>query len=104
MLHIDLPTRAEIEKLAGHRGSPSLSIYLRTTPVTRETPGDRIELKNLLKTAIAQMEASDTPKRAIWPIQQSEALRGRRLLGRAGQQPRPSAPQGGSGPSGCPIT
>ena len=77
MLHIDLPTRAEIEKLAGHRGSPSVSIYLRTTPVTRETPGDRIELKNLLKTAIAQMEASDTPKRAIWPIEQSvEALIG----------------------------
>ncbi len=34
-----------------------------------------IELKNLLKTAIAQMEAADTPKRSIWPISESvEAL------------------------------
>jgi hypothetical protein len=75
MLHIDLPTRAQIEKLAGHRGNPSVSIYLRTTPVTRETPADRIELKNLLKTAIAQMEAADTPKRSVLPIAQSvEAL------------------------------
>lgn len=71
MLHIDLPTRAEIEKLAAHRGSPSLSIYLRTTPLTQETKVDRLELKNLLKAAVAEMEAADTPKRSIWPIEQA---------------------------------
>lgn len=71
MLHIDLPTRAEIEKLAAHRGSPSVSIYLRTTPLTQETKGDRIELKNLLKAAIGEMEGADTPKRSIWPIEQA---------------------------------
>ncbi len=68
MLHVDLPTRAEIEKLAGHRGAPSVSIYLRTTPVTQDTSVDRIELKNLLKAAMGEMEAADTPKRSIWPI------------------------------------
>lgn len=71
MLHIDLPTRAEIEKLAAHRADPTVSIYLPTTPVTRETEGDRIELKNLLKEAVAQMEAAGTPKRSIWPIEEA---------------------------------
>jgi hypothetical protein len=70
MLHIDLPSRAEIEKLAAHRAQPTVSIYLRTTPVTRDAQGDRIELKNLLKAAVEQMQAADTPKRAIWPIEE----------------------------------
>lgn len=75
MLYIDLPTRADIEALAGYRGTPSVSFYLRTTPLTQDTPADRIELKNLLKTAIAELEAADTPKRSIWPIQEAvEAL------------------------------
>lgn len=68
MLHIDLPSRAEIEMLAARRGAPSVSIYLRTTPVTQDTSVDRIELKNLLKAAMGEMEAADTPKRSIWPI------------------------------------
>jgi hypothetical protein len=75
MLHIDLPTRAEIEKLASLRGGPAVSLYLRTTPLTQDAKADRIELKNLLKVAVAEMEAADTPKRSIWPIQESiEAL------------------------------
>lgn len=71
MLHIDLPTRAEIEKLAAHRADPTVSIYLPTTPVTRETEGDRIALKNLLKEAVTQMEAAGTPKRSIWPVEEA---------------------------------
>jgi hypothetical protein len=75
MLHIDLPTRAEIEKLIGVRGSPAVSLYLRTTPLTQDTDVDRLELKNLLKVAVAEMEAADIPKRSIWPIQERiEAL------------------------------
>jgi hypothetical protein len=71
MLHIDLPTRSEIEKLAAYRADPTVSIYLPTTPVTREAEGDRIALKNLLKEAVAQLEAADTPKRSIWPIEEA---------------------------------
>lgn len=75
MLHIDLPTRAQIEQLISRRGSPAVSIYLRTTPLTQDTGVDRLELKNLLKIAVAEMEAAGTPKRNIWPIQESiEAL------------------------------
>jgi len=71
LLHIDLPSRADIEALAGHRGSPAVSFYLRTTPVTQDTDVDRIELKNLLKAAVAELEAAGTPKRSVWPIEQA---------------------------------
>ncbi len=64
MLHIDLPSRADIGQLAAHRAQPTVSIYLRTTPVTQDTQIDRIELKNLLKTAVAEMEAHHTPSAA----------------------------------------
>ena len=71
MLHIDLPTRAEIEKLSAHRGTPTVSIYLATTPLTQNADADRIELKNLLKAAVEEMEAAGTPKRSIWPIEEA---------------------------------
>ena len=75
MLHIDLPTRAEIETLAAHRAAPAVSIYLRTTPLTQDADLDRIELKNLLKAAVGELETAGTPKRSIWPIEQAvEAL------------------------------
>ena len=69
MLHIDLPSRDEIAALAAHRAQPTVSIYLATTPVTQEARIDRIELKNLLRDAVRQLEAVDTPKRSIWPIE-----------------------------------
>lgn len=75
MFHIDLPTRTDIDKLIGYRGSPAVSIYLRTTPLTQETKGDRIELKNLLKAAIAEMQAANVAKRDIAAIEEAvEAL------------------------------
>jgi hypothetical protein len=73
VLHIDLPNRADIEALAAYRGTPAVSIYLRTTPLTEETAADRIELKNLLKQAIGQLEASGTEKRRLWPIEEAVA-------------------------------
>jgi Bacterial archaeo-eukaryotic release factor family 11 len=71
MLHIDLPTRADIERLASERATPTVSIYLRTTPVTQDTGTDRLELKALLRTAVEQMEAAGTPKRSIWPVEEA---------------------------------
>lgn len=69
MLYVDLPTRQDLEALVAHRGAPAVSIYLPTTPLTQETRLDRIELKNLLKAAVAELEAGDTPKRQIRPIE-----------------------------------
>lgn len=75
MLYVDLPTRADMDKLIGYRGNPAVSIYLRTTPLTQDTKGDRIELKNLMKAAVAEMEAANVPKRSIAAMEESvEAL------------------------------
>lgn len=73
MLHIDLPTRAEILKLSETRASPCVTIYLATTPLTEAAQADRIALKNLGKEAVAQLEAAGTAKRSIWPIEQALA-------------------------------
>jgi hypothetical protein len=40
MLHIDLPTRAEIERLSEHREAPAVSIYLATTPLSQQAEND----------------------------------------------------------------
>lgn len=69
MLHVDLPTRSEIERLAGFRGSPAISLYLPTTPLTQDAQADRVALKNMLKSAVAEMEAAGTPKRAVRAVE-----------------------------------
>lgn len=69
MLHIDLPTRREIEKLAAFRGAAAVSLYLPTTPLTQDAQADRIALKNLLKSAVTELEGAETPKRAVRAIE-----------------------------------
>lgn len=71
MLHIDLPSRSEVETLAAHRGAPAVSLYLRTTPLSEAAAADRIALKNLLKEAVRQLEEAGTEKRQIWPIEEA---------------------------------
>ncbi len=65
MLYVDIPTSADLKALASHRGDICVSIYLPTTPVSRETPADRIELKNLAKQAAQQLEAVGADKRRL---------------------------------------
>jgi hypothetical protein len=48
-----------------HRGDICVSIYLPTTPVSQETAGDRIELKNLARQALHQLEAVKADKRRV---------------------------------------
>ena len=43
MLHVDIPTLAEISRLAEARGEARISIYLPTTPLTQEAEADRIK-------------------------------------------------------------
>lgn len=69
MLHVDLPTRAEILQLSESRAAPAVSIFVSTTPVTEAAQAGRIDLKNLGKEAVAQLEAAGTDKRSIWPIE-----------------------------------
>ena len=69
MLYVDLPTRAEILDIAGTRAAPAVTIYVSTTPLTEAAQIDRIELKNLVKAAVLQLQAAGTGKRSIWPIE-----------------------------------
>lgn len=70
MLYVDIPTTPELNKLISARGDALVSFYLRTTPETQNIGQSRIELGNLLKQAVAQLEAVGTPKRTIWPIEE----------------------------------
>ncbi|MEX1108366.1 MAG: hypothetical protein WEC00_05595 [Dongiaceae bacterium] len=65
MLYVDIPTAADIRSLSSTRNDLCVSIYLPTTPLTQQASADRIELKNLAKQAIAQIEASGADKRRI---------------------------------------
>ena len=42
---------------------------MRTTPLTQDAKADRIELRNLLKTAVAQLDAANADKRGVRSIE-----------------------------------
>jgi hypothetical protein len=65
MLYTDIPTEAEFRSLDAIRGSVCISIYLPTTPVSRDNLIDRITFKNAIAEAVAQLEAANLDKRSI---------------------------------------
>ena len=65
MLYVDIPSLADLKSLAAHRDDICVSIYLPTTPVSQEAAGDRIELKNLAKEALRQLEKAGADKRRV---------------------------------------
>lgn len=68
MLHLDIPTSADLHALALARHPASVTIALPTTPVAGEVSGDRTVLKNLTGEAIAQLEAAGHDKRQVAEI------------------------------------
>lgn len=65
MLYVDIPTSADISALSSFRGEICVSIYLRTTPLTQPAQADRIELKNLAKQAVQQLQDAGTDKQRM---------------------------------------
>ena len=65
MLYLDLPAASVLTDLARQRSDASVSIFLPTTPVTLETNASRIQLKNLAKDAIDQLEEAGVDKRRV---------------------------------------
>lgn len=63
MLYVDIPTLPEFRALATMRADACVSVYLPTTPVTLETAASRIELKNLTKSVLAELDAAGFDKR-----------------------------------------
>ena len=65
MLYLDIPTADDYADLAAFRGDMAVSIALPTTPVSIEIDADRIQLKNLAKEAVDQLEAAGADKRRL---------------------------------------
>lgn len=68
MLHVDIPTLPEIQKLFAQRNRASVSIYLETTPRTQHIGEAGIVLSNLIREADSQLEAAGIEKRERWAI------------------------------------
>jgi hypothetical protein len=70
MYYVDIPSAKEIGHLNLVRSDACVSIYLPTTPLSRETEPSRINLGNLIKEAVAQLEAVNFEKRRIVLLQE----------------------------------
>lgn len=68
MLYVDIPSPAQLLALVEQRADACVSIYLATTPLTQDVGKDRIELKNLAREAIGQLEAANADKRRLAAI------------------------------------
>ncbi len=73
MLYVDIPTRADIQRLSAVRAAACLSIYLPTTPLTQDAQADRIALKNLAGSAIEQLRTLGTGKAEVAAIEEALA-------------------------------
>jgi hypothetical protein len=67
ILPTDTPTRAQLDRLLAAREPSSVSIYLPTNPASRGD-AERIELKNLARDAVAQLEQAGADKRDVAAI------------------------------------
>ncbi len=66
MLFVDIPTRPNLPLLAAVRSDACVSLYVKTTPVTRETDASRIEMGNLVREAQKQLETAGFDKLRTW--------------------------------------
>jgi hypothetical protein len=69
LLHTDIPTRAQLDRLLSSRNPASVSIYLSTDPVSANV-GERIELGNLAADAIGQLRDTAVARRALVTIEE----------------------------------
>ncbi|KAA5801675.1 hypothetical protein F1654_12365 [Alkalicaulis satelles] len=65
MLHIDLPTRGDLDTLTRVRADACVSIYLETTPLSQESDAARIALSNAAREARSQLETNGLDKRRL---------------------------------------
>lgn len=69
MLHIDLPSHAQMERLLRARRPGSVSIYIPTTPVSSEAGASRIDLGNAIDEALDQLRDAGFDKRELASIE-----------------------------------
>ena len=73
MLHVDIPTRSDIERLSAVRAPACLSLVLPTTPITHDAQAGRIALRNLARSGAEHLLARGAAKRAVVEIEESLA-------------------------------
>lgn len=73
MYYVDMPSAEEIGNLNLVRSDACISIYLPTTPVSRETDLSRTSLGNLIKKAVAQLEAAGFNKQRLTLLEEQFA-------------------------------
>ena len=73
MYYLDMPSAEEIGDLNLVRSDACISIYLPTTPITRDIEQSRINLGNLVKKAVAQLDAAGFDKQRIAALQEQLA-------------------------------
>jgi hypothetical protein len=69
-LHTDIPTRSELEQLLAVRDPLCVSLYVATSPLTREAQAARIELKTLTGDAVRQLEEAGAARRDVADIRE----------------------------------
>lgn len=70
MLHLDIPTVAELRELVSVRADLCVSIYLPTTPLTQHAQADRIALKNAVSDVVKGALAEGTDKRRVADLEE----------------------------------
>jgi hypothetical protein len=71
MLHSDIPTTDDIERLASHRDEHSVTIYLPTSTILAENDAARLELKNLTGDAVSQLRDGGASANVISEIEEA---------------------------------
>ena len=71
-LHVDIPTRAQIDLLLDARDPASVSIYVATAPAS-SGDAERIELRNLAAEAVRQLEEAAVRRPDVAAIEESVA-------------------------------
>lgn len=70
MLHLDVPTLAELRELVAVRADLCASIYLPTTPLTHDAQGDRIALENAVREVATAALAEGADKRRVAALEE----------------------------------
>src|SRR6202021_1765889 len=65
MLHIDIPTLAEVKALAQIKGEACVSVYLPVSPLVENIRANRIAFRDLAREALAQLREAGIDKRKI---------------------------------------
>lgn len=70
MLYVDIPTHSELDNLIARRSAASVTLVLATSVHTQDTDKARIQLGNLAKTAVEQLEAVGVDKRTVASVEE----------------------------------